>query len=108
MYGATKSAAESLARSWADAFGGKDPDFEFMAGTTSNSIMVGLTDTDAMRNLPEGPRNQLINEMTQKQNLPRAGQPEDVADVVGLICREESRWMTGASIPADGGAHQIL
>ncbi len=31
--------------------------------------------------------------------------PEDVADVVYLLLRDEARWITGTTIPVDGGEH---
>lgn len=34
----------------------------------------------------------------------RTGTPEDVANLVSLICMEESQWMTGQILACDGGA----
>jgi NAD(P)-dependent dehydrogenase (short-subunit alcohol dehydrogenase family) len=38
------------------------------------------------------------------QALKRIGKPEDVADVVAFLASEAARWITGASIPVDGGS----
>ena len=38
------------------------------------------------------------------QALKRIGQPEDVADVVAFLASDAARWITGASIPVDGGS----
>jgi len=38
------------------------------------------------------------------QALKRIGKPEDVADVVAFLASDKSRWITGASIPVDGGS----
>jgi NAD(P)-dependent dehydrogenase (short-subunit alcohol dehydrogenase family) len=38
------------------------------------------------------------------QALKRIGQPADVADVIVFLCSETARWITGASIPVDGGS----
>jgi NAD(P)-dependent dehydrogenase (short-subunit alcohol dehydrogenase family) len=38
------------------------------------------------------------------QALKRIGQPSDVADVIAFLATDESRWITGASIPVDGGS----
>jgi NAD(P)-dependent dehydrogenase (short-subunit alcohol dehydrogenase family) len=38
------------------------------------------------------------------QVLERIGKPEDVADVVAFLASEAVRWITGASIPVDGGS----
>jgi NAD(P)-dependent dehydrogenase (short-subunit alcohol dehydrogenase family) len=38
------------------------------------------------------------------QALKRIGKPEDVADVVSFLASDKARWITGASIPVDGGS----
>ena len=38
------------------------------------------------------------------QALKRIGKPEDVADVVAFMVSDAARWITGASIPVDGGS----
>lgn len=110
MYMATKSANEAMCRCWADAFGGKNEQYAFMAGTTANAVMPGLTRTDVLynNNLPEELIKSFENELIPLQSIPRVAMPEDVADVVGLLCREESRWITGSVIGADGGGISIL
>jgi len=37
------------------------------------------------------------------QALKRLGKPEDIADVVAFMASDGARWITGASIPVDGG-----
>jgi NAD(P)-dependent dehydrogenase (short-subunit alcohol dehydrogenase family) len=39
----------------------------------------------------------------EMQALKRLGKPEDVADVVAFVASDGARWITGASIPVDGG-----
>ena len=36
--------------------------------------------------------------------LKRIGKTEDIADVVAFVVSDEARWITGASIPVDGGS----
>jgi len=38
------------------------------------------------------------------QVLKRIGKPEDIADIVALLASDAARWVTGASIPVDGGS----
>ena len=49
--------------------------------------------TDAGRNLALG-----------MQALKRIGKPDDVADVIVFLASDGARWITGASIPVDGGS----
>jgi NAD(P)-dependent dehydrogenase (short-subunit alcohol dehydrogenase family) len=37
------------------------------------------------------------------QALKRLGKPEDIADVIAFVPSDGARWITGASIPVDGG-----
>jgi len=38
------------------------------------------------------------------QALKRIGEPEDVAEVVAFLASDKARWISGASIPVDGGS----
>ncbi|KAG7111349.1 Dehydrogenase/reductase SDR family member 4 like protein [Verticillium longisporum] len=107
MYAAGKSAGESLCRTWAQAFGGKEQRFAFMEGTTANAISVGLTETEAVMNCGPEAVQTFQDEFFPPQSIPRFGQPEDVADVVGLLCSEDARWITGCVVSASGGGIKI-
>ena len=87
---------------------GMEPQFSFMQGTTANSVSTGLTATQGPQNY--GPRvwDALQESWVSRQSLPRLGQPEDVADVVGLLCSREARWITGSKVSANGGSVKIL
>lgn len=110
MYMTTKAALEASVRAWSDAFGGKYPQYNFMNGTTANTVMPGITRTDALynNNLPQELVKAFEDELVTLQSIPRVAQVEDVADVVGMLCREESRWVTGSVVSADAGGVSIL
>ena len=107
MYAAGKSAGESLCRTWAQAFGGKEEKYAFMAGTTANAVTVGLTETEAVVNCGPEAVQSFQDEFFPAQSIPRFGQPQDVADVVGLLCSADARWVTGSVISASGGGIKI-
>jgi len=107
MYAAGKSAGESLCRTWSQAFGGRDEKFSFMAGTTANAVTVGLTQTDSVTQCPPDVLEKFKQEFMPLQSIPKLGQPEDIADVVGMLCGRDARWITGSVISASGGGIKI-
>jgi 3-oxoacyl-[acyl-carrier protein] reductase len=92
-YASTKGALETLVRNWAAILG---PD-----GIRVNAVAPGVIDTD-MSNFTktEAGRETALG----MQALKRIGKPEDVADVVAFVASDKARWITGASIPVDGGS----
>lgn len=78
-----------------------------MAGTTANAVTAGLTQTDSVMKCPPEALETFKQEFITLQSLPRFGQPEDVADVVGLLCSRDARWITGCVISASGGGIKI-
>ncbi|KAJ4127719.1 hypothetical protein NW768_007991 [Fusarium equiseti] len=108
MYAATKSAGESLCRTWSQAFGGKDERYEFMAGTTANAVTAGLTETDAVMDCGPEAVKRFQDEFFPLQSSPKFGQPEDVGDVVGMLCGHDGRWITGSVVSASGGCIKIV
>lgn len=70
-------------------------------GITANSIMAGVTDTPALRKIPDGLK---MLEMTRAKNpRGRSTTPEDVAKAIALICHEQADWISGNVIGVDGG-----
>ena len=66
-----------------------------------NSIQAGVTDTPALRKIPE---NKKMMELALKSNPgKRLTLPEDVADVINLLGLSENTWLTGNTIRVDGG-----
>jgi 3-oxoacyl-[acyl-carrier protein] reductase len=92
-YASTKGALETLVKNWAAILGPR--------GIRVNAVAPGVIDTD-MSNFTktETGREAALG----MQALKRLGKPEDVADVVAFMASDGARWITGASIPVDGGS----
>lgn len=72
-------------------------------GIKANCIQAGVTDTASLRMIPGSDK---IIEHTLKRNPnKRLTVPEDVANVVYLLSKDEASWITGTVIPVDGGEH---
>jgi 3-oxoacyl-[acyl-carrier protein] reductase len=92
-YASTKGALEILVINWAAILGPR--------GIRVNAVAPGVIDTD-MSNFA---KTEAGREVTLgMQALKRIGKPEDVADVVAFLASDAARWITGASIPVDGGS----
>ena len=92
-YASTKGALETLVKNWAAILGPQ--------GIRVNAVAPGVIDTD-MSNFTktEAGRETAL----AMQALKRIGKPDDVADVVVFLASDGARWITGASIPVDGGS----
>ena len=77
---------------------------EFAAfGIKANCIQAGVTDTASLKMIPG---SDTIIEHTLKRNPnKRLTLPEDVANAVYLLSKDEASWITGTIIPVDGGEH---
>ena len=91
-YSSTKGALETLVKNWA-ILGPR--------GIRVNAVAPGVIDTDMSSfTKTEAGREAALG----MQALKRIGKPEDVADVVAFLASDKARWITGASIPVDGGS----
>lgn len=106
MYAASKAALESLTRGWAEALG-RRPGAE---GTTVNALSVGVVRTDLVRALSaDDPVLAQLEAMNKLVNVAeRMGEPDDIAEIVGWLCTEKARWVTGSVMCASGGVTKIL
>ena len=70
-------------------------------GVTANAIRAGVTDTPALRRIPEGLN--LLERVRVANPSGRATTPQDVAQCIAALSDERTYWMTGNVIGVDGG-----
>jgi 3-oxoacyl-[acyl-carrier protein] reductase len=92
-YASTKGALETLVRNWAAILG--------PSGVRVNAVAPGIIDTDMSSFTKTEAGREVALGM---QALKRIGKPEDVAGVVAFMASDAARWITGATIPVDGGS----
>lgn len=68
-------------------------------GIRVNALAPGVILTDMTRALPEDKFNNLI----KKAEIPRAGEPEEIANVLLYLISDMSSYVTGQIIRVDGG-----
>lgn len=100
VYSATKAAVRNFARSWALDLKG--------TGIRVNVLSPGATDTPGIRGLadPDAGDAMLAHFATQIP-LGRVGKPEETAAVALFLASDDSSFMTGSEVFADGGAAQV-
>lgn len=96
-YGSSKAALIQLNRMIATQYGKQN--------VRSNCMVIGFVLTQlAIESTPD-----VVKEILLSHHLtPALGAPEDIANLVAFLACDESRFITGAAIPIDGGvtAHQ--
>ncbi|MBV6645384.1 MAG: SDR family oxidoreductase [Cyclobacteriaceae bacterium] len=68
-------------------------------------IQAGVTDTPSLRLIPGS--DELLEASRQRNPGKRLTTPEDVADVVYLLSKDEANWINGSIIHVDGGEHLV-
>jgi len=72
-------------------------------GIRANCIQAGVTDTASLRMIPGS--DQIKAHSLKRNPFKKLTQPEDVANVVYLMSKDEANWINGCVIPVDGGEH---
>ena len=92
LYCSSKAALEGVKRCFAADLGAQ--------GHTVNTVCPGPVPTDVLKGIP----NEIIeNQMKTTPMENRLGSTDDIAQIVGWLAEESSRWVTGQAISASGG-----
>ena len=92
-YNVSKGALNQFSRSIAVEYG--------TSGIRSNSICPGLIATDMTADLMKDA--DLMKEWSKEYPIGRFGKPEDVANACLYLASDESSFVTGITLPVDGG-----
>ncbi|OED00710.1 SDR family oxidoreductase [Rhizobium sp. YK2] len=90
-YAATKAAQEIYSNVLAKELGGRN--------ISVNAISPGAVDTQLLRQHGE----EALRGIPEATPLRRLGQPEDIANVISLLCSQDGAWIDGQNIFANGG-----
>jgi 3-oxoacyl-[acyl-carrier protein] reductase len=94
LYASSKAAVRALTEVAAIELGPR--------GITANCVLPGMIETDMIAGLP-APYRKAVAESSPFNRL---GLPGDITGIVRFLASEESRWITGQSIIASGGARR--
>ena len=92
-YAATKAGVLGLTMTWAKEFARKGQNVRV------NAIAPGYIMTDILKTVPED----LLNKFAQMTMLKRLGEPQEIANVALFLASEDSSYITGQTINANGG-----
>ena len=90
-YAAAKAGLSGLTKTAAQEFASRD--------ITINIVAPGFINTDITNSLSEKLREAILNRVPMR----RAGEPEEVASLVGFLCSKNSAYITGQLFCIDGG-----
>jgi enoyl-[acyl-carrier protein] reductase III len=91
--GASKAAIEAITRYLAVELAGR--------GIGVNTVSGGLVHTDSLKAFSQ--HEQWLQDQIKSTPLGRAADPDDIAKVVLFLLSDQSEWITGQNIIADGG-----
>ena len=76
-------------------------------GVRVNAVNPGVTVSNLHRRggMAEEAYEAFLVRSRETHPLGRPGQPEDIADVIVFLASDGAKWMTGETIPVDGGRH---
>lgn len=92
LYCSSKGAIDQMVRTMSKDLGAK--------GITVNGVAPGPTNTELFM---EGKSEQAVDFLKSLNPFERLGQPDEVANVVLMLCSAESRWVNGQMVRVNGG-----
>lgn len=92
-YSAAKAGLEGFTRSLAREIGSRN--------ITVNAVAPGFIDTDMTKELADAHKEAMLGQIPAG----RLGQPEEIAAAVCFLAGVESGYITGATIPVNGGMY---
>lgn len=72
-------------------------------GIRANCVQAGVTDTASLRMIPGS--DEIKKYSLLRNPFKRLTLPEDIANVVYLLSKDEASWINGTIITVDGGEH---
>ncbi len=100
-YAATKAALRSYVRTWAAEFKGR--------GIRANTLSPGVTDTPMLESQSSGlgDRESLVKMYLNMIPINRLAQAEEIANAAVFLGSDQSSYVTGSDLMADGGVGQV-
>jgi len=92
-YAAAKAGLEGFSRALAKEIGSRN--------ITVNTVAPGFIDTDMTKDLPEANKEAMLSQIPAG----RLGKPEEIAAAVAYLVSEEAAYVTGATLPVNGGMY---
>ena len=94
-YCMSKAAIDMLVRNCADELGA--------SAIRVNSVCPGLVETEIASSLLG--TESIYEDYLKKMPIARHGHVNDIAEAVAYLCSDAANWITGVSLPVDGGHH---
>lgn len=92
-YAAAKAGLEGFSRALAKEVGSRN--------ITVNTVAPGFIDTDMTKDLPEASKEVMLSQIPAG----RLGLPEEIAAAVAYLASGEAAYVTGATLPVNGGMY---